>query len=186
MRRLKDSGTLISKGSISLVLRTLGKRFSSKYLEKWLQINYRLTGHKAPFLNTEEEEALKKGFRATVAGYFYAVPDSIKRKHLPFYDYIIMRLLEFIGRTELYVYFRVLKTKSCNAKMNKYWEYICKFNNWQYVPETGVPVHIQLGNRPVPGQVVLEPLRRFSNPRIANHVRRQANAHRRGKARAPV
>ena len=127
---------LRTKADIQRVLRSLGKKYSKKYLEKWLTIMRRFNGH--TLYQTPSSELvgnLQRRFSSIMEPWYKTKPKN--RKHLPNYNYIIRQLLylEDPGYEEIYGFcFPLLNSKRKLSALDELWEPICKFNKWTFRP----------------------------------------------------
>lgn len=149
IRALKGTGILLHKDDVAYVLRRIPGRFSRKYLEKWLHVNQMLTGHEPPVLTRLEENLMRARFNEVVRA-FQHLPRDVrkKRRHLPNYNFIIMRFLELMGRAELYPYFPQLKTVEKLRQQDAYWRQICENNHWHYIQTDEVPLYERIQASP--------------------------------------
>ena len=135
--RYQEVGSPIeSKRDIQRILRSLGKYFSKKYLEKWLTIMSR--HHKTslyPLPDSNLVDSLQKMFCAILPPWYKTKPPE--RKHLPNYNYIIRQLLYINGEHIENTYkicFPLLQSKKKIQVLDKTWQPICEYNTWPFRP----------------------------------------------------
>lgn len=127
---------LRTKSDIQRILRTLGKKFSKKYLEKWLTI-IRKYNREMPYPHPSSElvRTLQGLFNSIMEPWYKTKPPN--RKHLPNYNYIIRQLLYIIDPKyeEIYGFcFPLLNSKRKLHALDILWEPICDFNEWEFRP----------------------------------------------------
>lgn len=108
--------------------------FSKKYLEKWLQIIYRLTGNRPPFLTPNEVHLLDVYFTAQQLAWQAIRPTA--RKNSLNYNARLQYLMFMIGKPELAQYFPTLRTPG-KRKQTMFWlRRIEGYNQWEPVDFT--------------------------------------------------
>jgi hypothetical protein len=115
----------IDKTLIRSVLRPLKLQ---KYIEKWLQIMWRITGERPPQLSDEECCQMDGLFIAIQVPFQHFKP--LWRKNFLNYNYTFHRLLIAIGRDDMRKYFPLIKSKSKLTVLDETWAEICRFHRW--------------------------------------------------------
>lgn len=136
----------MSKADIQGVLRSLGRQYTKLYLEKWMQIKKRCSGLTLPEILPSDyfdkiflqiERTYKDGTCADLrrstkidkkTGQRYV------RKHMPCYNYSLLRLVEFMNRASFGRYFPQLRGNPKRQWHDKLWFRICQTNKWPYIP----------------------------------------------------
>jgi hypothetical protein len=127
---------LESKRDIQRILRSIGKYYSKKYLEKWLtilQIYHRKSFYPVP--ENTLVESLQYMFSSIMSPWFKTKPHE--RKHLPNYNYIIRQFLYIIDPALEKTYtlcFPLLQSKKKLQSLDKVWKPLCEYNEWEYRP----------------------------------------------------
>lgn len=122
------------KRDIQRVLRSLGKKYSKKYLEKWLTI---LKCFKKQVFYEKPDnwliDCLRSNFNRILGPFENTKPKN--RKHLPNYNYIIRQLLYIIDPAYEIKYkfcFPLLQSKKKLLVLDKIWQPVCAYNGWDY------------------------------------------------------
>ncbi len=103
-----------------------------RYNENWLQIINRLTGYVPPRLSPAEMRMLDTIFNGIFKP--FALFKSEARKNLLNYNFVLMRLLQLLGRTDVLCHFPQLKTRAKWLELDRVWAHICEFNDWDHFP----------------------------------------------------
>ena len=111
------------------------RHFTTRYLEKWLSIRWKLTGQAttsrhAPAilldLFMDDFARVEQAFRQTIQ-------HTMRRKSFPFYNDVIHKLFALYTFEDLADDFPRLKTRRAQRKSNIYWWHICKYLRWPYL-----------------------------------------------------
>lgn len=132
MQRIKEafkasSFTSINKTNIRKVLRSLKMQ---KYIEKWLQIIFKITGAQPPVLTPRVCTQLDLMFIATQLPFMNTRPKN--RKNFLNYNYVFNRLLQKLELTEFCMFFPLIKSKTKLAALDQMWYSICTALKWEY------------------------------------------------------
>lgn len=130
----KDGKSVDSKRDIQRILRSLGRKFSKKYLEKWLSI-LRKYNKKIyfPCPSNRLVDCLRSNFNCVLGPFENSKPKN--RKHLPNYNYIIRQLLYIIDPELDTIYsfcFPLLQSKKKVENLDELWLPVCQYNGWEY------------------------------------------------------
>ena len=121
----QTSADVIDKTLIRKVLRSLKMQ---KYIEKWLQIMWRVTGQRPPSLSDEEVCQMDGLFIAIQVPFLHFKP--LWRKNFLNYNYTFHRLLIAIGRDDMRKFFPLIKSQSKLDILDDTWADICEFHRW--------------------------------------------------------
>lgn len=124
---IRDAGyTKLNKPVIRQVLRTLKLQ---KYIEKWLQIIWAMTGLRPPLLTAKQIARLDVLFVAMQVPFTYFKPEL--RKNFLNYNYVFNRLLQMLNLHDMCKYFPLIKSKSKLAMLDTVWCEICDYHGWK-------------------------------------------------------
>lgn len=141
--------TDLTKIDVQTILHRIGRTFCNRYYEKWIQIRWRLTGLKPPMFTGEELAFLLQRFTATEHAWHVIRPQGLKprrnragklprvRAHMPNFNYMFVKLLEFMGRGDLARYFPQLKSTDRVRLNESFWRDICRYHCWPFVSVIG-------------------------------------------------
>ena len=125
---------IVAKTDVQQLLWTLrDPAFTTRYLEKWQQIVWRLSGLRPRPLTDDEQRRLQGLFQHVCRAWETGGEDVRCRSHLPNYNYILVKLCEFIGRADMHWFFPQLKTVAKVREAERQWAAICRFLNWPFV-----------------------------------------------------
>lgn len=134
-----NSSYCLTKEDIRQFLRRIdtrygGKRFVTKYLEKWLTIRSRLCGVDSYGVNAppELDETLKARFEE-VHRTALRLGQRDKRISLISYNFIIRRIFDLIGCSRYGLDFPPLKNHSKRVELVGHWMAYISFLNWPYI-----------------------------------------------------
>ena len=119
----------INKTIIRKILRSLGMQ---RYIEKWLQIVWKVTGMQPPQFSARVCMQLDILFIAMQLPFMSAKPQE--RKNFLNYNYVFNRLLQKLDLTEFCMFFPLIKSKSKLAILDQMWQKICETVKWEYHP----------------------------------------------------
>lgn len=130
----KSGNKVDSKRDIQRILRSIGRQFSKKYLEKWLSIlrKYNKKNY-FPIPSNRLVDCLRSNFNHVLGPFENTKPKT--RKHLPNYNYIIRQLLYIVDPEYEKTYkfcFPLLQSKKKIEALDQLWLPICNHNNWPY------------------------------------------------------
>lgn len=125
---------VLNKAVIRQVLRSLKMQ---KYIEKWLQIIYRLTGMKPPPLTTNICHKLDTLFTSIQEPFMRHKPKD--RKNFLNYNYVFHRFFQMLGVPQFSMFFPMIKSKSKLQSLDDTWSLICSDLKWDYEPLQIVP-----------------------------------------------
>lgn len=136
-REYQAKGNRIAeKSDIQRILRTLGPKFSRKYLEKWLTIITRITRKQFyPIPSLDLAHVVQMNFLCCLNPFYANCPKG--RNHLPNYNYIILQILYILNPKyeEDYKFcFPLLRSPKKIKRLDEMWKPICEHNRWQYRP----------------------------------------------------
>ena len=118
-----------SKDNLRQVLRALKQQ---KYIERWIQITWRLTGERPPPMSAEEIDRVQEMF-ALVEGPFSAFKPS-DRKNMLNYNYVFRQIFILLDIPQHLPYFPLLKSRQKLSELDSIWLRICEHNDWPFVP----------------------------------------------------
>lgn len=127
-------GPVIAKADVQRLLWSLNDPpFTTRYLEKWQQIVWRLSGLRPRPLTDDEQRRIQGLFAHVCRAWESGGPDVRCRSHLPNYNYILVKLAELVGRADLHWFFPQLKTVAKVREAERQWAAICTHLNWPFV-----------------------------------------------------
>lgn len=110
----------------------LHKHNGVKYIERWLQIYCRVTGHVVPTVSACHREAMKEMFILWEASFRAVRPET--RKCIINYNLIFVRMLQLLNLPEHYKYFPMLKSKLKVKALDEIWKNMCRQLGLKYMP----------------------------------------------------
>ena len=128
-RLLDGTHTHVNKDSIRAVLRSLGLQ---AYIEKWLQIIFRLTGVRPPMLGPVMMEKLDTLFIDLQRPFNAHKADS--RRNFLNYNYVFCRLLQKMHCESFMVFFPLIRSKPKLRHLDEMWRPMAESIGWE-VPE---------------------------------------------------
>ena len=131
---------LINKDTIRAVLRSLNKQL---YIEKWLQIIYRITGITPPIPGPVLVQQLDKLFLELQRPFeAYCLKG---RKNFLNYNYVFCRLFQKLKCTQFCMFFPLIKSKAKLKLLDEMWFEMTRSINWEFTPLQYVaPFAVQL------------------------------------------
>ena len=120
---------VINKSSVRAVLRSLKMQ---KYIEKWLQIAWRVTKCKPPELPNCLNMKLDDLFIRIQAPFEKFKPD--KRKNFLNYNYTFHRFFQMLQCPQFSMFFPLIKSKQKRVILDEVWRKICEELCWRYTP----------------------------------------------------
>lgn len=118
----------ITKPHVQRALQYLGRRegrnFTTKYLEKWLQIRYKVTGKRPNPLNESEKESVIRIYIAFEQFFEYNKHPS--RKHIANVNHVLRHCCRLIGRKDLYKYLPLMLDEKKKVEHDKFFKYYCE------------------------------------------------------------
>lgn len=134
---------LLSKGDIySILAETDSKcdeaespRFRRLYFSQWLTIRYRLSGVKSSFYNcpTWLLEAMDELFPKILTYFQRFIYSRGTRVTFMPYSFVISRMLDLYGYSNLTTDFPSLKSKQRRGVLNTIWRKLCLYYHWPYI-----------------------------------------------------
>lgn len=146
---LSGAYTSLTKDNIRHALRSLNadepKKYT-KYIEKWLQICYRLTGVKPPIPGPAVIDKLSTMFLDLQRPFEASKMDG--RKNMLNYNYIFNRLFQRMGCEEFSMFFPLIKSKGKMRALDETWERMSDSMGWEFKPLQQVaPFAVKLESR---------------------------------------
>lgn len=120
---------VLNKSNIRSVLRSLKLQ---KYIEKWLQIIWRVTKLKPPTFPTNITCQLDFLFQTLQMPFDKYKPAG--RKNFLNYNYTFHRFFQLLGLTKFCMFFPLIKSKQKIDQLDSVWKGICLDIGWQYKP----------------------------------------------------
>tara|TARA_R100000951_G_scaffold107998_1_gene103880 strand:+ start:4458 stop:5498 length:1041 start_codon:yes stop_codon:yes gene_type:complete len=160
--------TVLNKDTVRSVLRSLNMQL---YIEKWLQIIFRVTriappipGNILVYKLDEMFQALQEPFNCFCVA---------KRKNFLNYNYVFCRLFQRLDCTQFCMFFPLIKSKQKLKQLDDMWNLMADSLNWELKPlESVAPFAVRLEKPdlllqrlaseyvpPVPAEIQIEPLR---------------------------
>ena len=121
--------TTITKDSVRKVLRPLKMQ---RYIERWLQIIYRLTGQRPPHISDMLVQQLDVLFVELQRP--FDVMKCEGRKNFLNYNYVLRRLFQQVGCSKFCVFFPLIKSEAKLRQLDETWEKMAKLLNWGVEP----------------------------------------------------
>ena len=115
----------------------LRKMKQTKYVENAFYITFAISGEQPPHIKREVEDKLIRMFSRIISAYLTV--SAQKRKSFPNYYYIIFKLLELVGHTELLHRIPMLRTKLRLNQHDTIWKQICNELDWAFAPTSFNP-----------------------------------------------
>ena len=156
-QRLCDgSHSVINKDAVRAVLRSLNMQL---YIEKWLQIIFRITGVAPPVPGPSLIAHLDRDFQELQRPFEANRPET--RKNFLNYNYVFCRLFQRLGCAQFCMFFPLIKSKVKLAQLEETYAAMLPSIGWEFTelqPVTPFAVHLerpdlllqQLGARRVP------------------------------------
>ena len=127
------SHSVINKDSVRAVLRSLGMQL---YIEKWLQIIYRVTRIAPPIPGVLLINRLDDLFMLLQEPFdCYRV---VKRKNFLNYNYVFCRLFQQLNCTQFSMFFPLIKSKTKLRQLDEMWAMMAKSLKWDIMPLASV------------------------------------------------
>lgn len=98
----------------------------------------RLTGCRPPILDVRVGLKIDQLFGGVAAAWLKKVRPP-NRLNMPNFSFMLLKLFEFIGYAHMNEWLHQLKTASHRRRNEEWWEEICVFNGWPFVPMFPVP-----------------------------------------------
>ena len=124
-----NSPSTITKDSIRKVLRPLKMQ---RYIERWLQIIYRLTGERPPHISDLLIQQLDVLFVELQRP--FDVMKQEGRKNFLNYNYVLRRLFQQVGCSKFCIFFPLIKSESKLRQLDETWENMAKLLHWGVMP----------------------------------------------------
>lgn len=125
---LPSSG-LVNKKTIRFALRQMGR---AKDGEDWIYVQCKLTGMDIPEPDGDILRYMKDMFQLIEIGFEKCKP--VNRKCMVHYNYIFVRILQIMDKTEYFKYFPLLKSKTKVKAIDDVWRKICDCLGLTYLP----------------------------------------------------
>jgi hypothetical protein len=119
----------LTKDSVRKVLRPLKMQ---RYIERWLQIIYRLTGERPPHISDMMVMQLDALFVELQRPFDVMKQDG--RKNFLNYNYVLRRLFQQVGCSKFCVFFPLIKSEAKLHILDETWEKMAKSLNWKVEP----------------------------------------------------
>jgi len=120
----------VDKHMVQRALARIGDpKIQRRYLERYPWIISQLSKRMLPVLSPGTDRLLRRDFSGVVSAWRNQVRPP-GRKHLPYYSYLLLRLLERAGYPQLAFWLPSLKTKSKIHRTGLWWRDICRHNGW--------------------------------------------------------
>jgi hypothetical protein len=119
----------LTKDSVRKVLRPLKMQ---RYIERWLQIIYRLTGERPPYISDMLIQQLDVLFVELQRP--FDVMKCEGRKNFLNYNYVLRRLFQQVGCSKFCVFFPLIKSEAKLHQLDETWEKMAKLLNWGVEP----------------------------------------------------
>ena len=116
---------VINKDSVRAVLRSLNLQI---YIEKWLQIIFRLTGISPPVPGPSLVQQLDELFQELQVP--FANCRSVGRKNFLNYNYVFCRLFQRLDCTQFCMFFPLIKSKAKLQALDDMWERMTRYLGW--------------------------------------------------------
>ena len=112
------------------IKRILRKLKLTKYVENAFYITFAISGQIPPYIKRETEDKMVRMFSRVTRAY-PSVSTNNRRSFLSYY-YIIFKLLELMGETELLPRVPILRTELRVRQHDLIWKQICEELDWTY------------------------------------------------------
>lgn len=126
-RKIND----VSNLSVTILRIILKKLKLNKYYEHVSHIKSKITGTQAPMLGKNEALIIQM-FKMTQEPFEKYRPKE--RKNYIHYGYLLRKILQLLGLTDLMEYYPLLKSRDKLRILDKIWEKICHDLGWTYYP----------------------------------------------------
>ena len=132
--------SVINKDSVRSVLRSLNMQL---YIEKWLQIIFRVTRITPPMPGSQLIIKLDEMFQELQEPFnCYRVE---KRKNFLNYNYVFCRLFQLLECSQFCMFFPLIKSKTKLRQLDEMWEMMCASLRWEIKPlEQVAPFSVRL------------------------------------------
>lgn len=118
--------------NVTEIRAVLRKLKLTKYVENVFYITFAITGQEPPFIPRESEDKMIRLFSRILVA--YGNIENHKRRSFPNYYYIVYKLLELMGHTDLLVRVPMLKTKLRVKHHDQIWKQLCGELDWTFIP----------------------------------------------------
>lgn len=106
--------------------------FRKRYLEQWPIIKMRLTGRRPPVMDCRVGLKIDQLFGGVCAAWRKVRPSD--RLNMPNFSFMLLKLFEFIRYEHMDEWLHQLKTTSHRRRNAVWWEQICVYNGWPFIP----------------------------------------------------
>ena len=161
--------TVINKDVIRAVLRSLNMQV---YIEKWLQIIWRVSGIEPPKPGQQLLQWLDDAFTELQRPFKYCRNEG--RKNFLNYNYVRCRLFQKLGCTQFCMFFPLIKSRQKLLVLDETWRAMCDNLGWEFTPLVQVPP-FAVSLRP------RDPSRTSSVPQVAAEVYVEMSSSRKQK-----
>jgi hypothetical protein len=132
----------------SAVKSVMRKLKLTKYMENFNYIVFAVTGTQPPYIPKLVQEKLIRMFKQIDRAFGNVQKD--KRKSFLNYYYILYKLLELMGQTELLPDIPLLRTRVRLRQHDAIWKLLCEELDWKFVPTESSPPKVQRKRRGKP------------------------------------
>ncbi|MGA9042334.1 MAG: hypothetical protein WB421_17505 [Terriglobales bacterium] len=132
---------IVTKKTIRSALRLMGR---AKDGENWIFIQCQLTNTSPPLVHNDLIEQMKRMFTGIEIAFEHCKPE--KRKCMVHYNYIFVRILQFLNKPEFFKYFPLLKSKTKVRAIDDVWKQICHRMALDYTPLPTPKMFKNIGN----------------------------------------
>ena len=127
------SYSVVNKDTVRAVLRSLGMQL---YIEKWLQIIFRITKIAPPIPGNILVSKLDSMFQDLQ--HPFDCYRTEKRKNFLNYNYVFCRLFQRMGCTQFCMFFPLIKSKQKLRQLDDMWRNMAKCLDWEVTPLVAV------------------------------------------------
>eukprot|EP00741_Cyanophora_paradoxa_P016337 tig00020912_g15773.t1 len=118
-----------SKDNIRQVLRALKQQ---KYIERWAQIKWRITGERPPPMSAEDMDRVQEMFALVEVP--FSMFKSQGRKNMLNYNYVFRQIFVLLDLPQHLPFFPLLKSRQKLSELDSIWNRICEYNDWHFFP----------------------------------------------------
>jgi hypothetical protein len=135
LQKIREALHTNSEPNYADIRNTLRQLKLNRYVENIYFIHHVVTGQEAPHIPKLREEKMLRMFRQ-IERAFANTPEALRSKRKSFlnYFYVVYKLLELMGETELMGRISLLKTRLRVRQHDAVWRYICEELGWKFIP----------------------------------------------------
>ena len=130
--QIKNELSACNEVTASDVKKVMRKLKLTKYMENFYFILFTMTGKQPPYIKREIEDKIVRMFK--MIDRLWCTIEKDKRMSFLNYYYIIYKLLELMGQTELMLQVPLLKTKLRIKQHDSLWQKVCDSLEWTWKP----------------------------------------------------